>query len=529
VKSQFETGAIVPGTHYRVVAMLGAGGMGSVYEVEHIGLGKRFVLKALLASLSGRDDLALRLRNEQRALGRLEHPNIVGVTDAGVATTGVPYFVMERLEGETLGDSIRRRKQLPIVEALEIAAYILDGLAAAHEIGVVHRDVKPQNVFLVRGTFPKILDFGVAKMKDAENVITRRGIAVGTPRYMSPEQASGDAVDGRSDIYAVGLVLFECIAGFGPFDGARDANELLLAHLGERPPLLSSVRPGITEELDQLMERLLAKNPAYRPPSAQAAAAALRDIARRLRADASGTLPRMHLEDPAGQSDENPTVAQFRVTGQTESDVAPTLVHRGSSDTDVDWPSRQLTVAGTGSIEASARVRTERLEPVAPYGPSGNEVTRTRVPMTPAEGSVSVPPAGAVRPLRGPRLLLSAAAVSLAVLAGLMVVIGSRARATRVAPEAQTLVRGSGGLSDARAARPDARSGAAEPLRSVRAATRASAPAPEASVAERSTASKVSAPAVAASADPRLVASGKSRARPAASLMVPLSSAGARP
>jgi serine/threonine-protein kinase len=436
VKSQFETGAIVPGTHYRVISMLGAGGMGSVYEVEHIGLGKRFVLKALLASLSGRDDLALRLRNEQRALGRLEHPNIVGVTDAGVASTGVPYFVMERLEGETLGDSIRRRKQLPIVDALEIAAYILDGLAAAHEIGVVHRDVKPQNVFLVRGTFAKILDFGVAKMKDAENVITRRGIAVGTPRYMSPEQASGDAVDGRSDIYAVGLVLFECIAGYGPFDGSRDANELLLAHLGERPPLLSSVRPGITGELDQLVERLLAKNPAYRPPSAQAAAAELRDIARRLRADTSGTLPRMQLEDPNGQSDQHLTLAQFRLTSQTESDVAPTLVRSAASDTDVDWPSRQLTVAGTGSVNAIEPIVTERLEPVPRVGLSGNEATRTRVPLTPAEGRASVPPA-AVRSLRvGPRLLLSAAAVALATLVGIIVVVASRARSTRVAPEA---------------------------------------------------------------------------------------------
>jgi serine/threonine-protein kinase len=475
-----------------------------VYEVEHIGLGKRFVLKALLASLSGRDDLALRLRNEQRALGRLEHPNIVGVTDAGVASTGVPYFVMERLEGETLGDSIRRRKQLPIVDALEIAAYILDGLAAAHEIGVVHRDVKPQNVFLVRGTFPKILDFGVAKMKDAENVITRRGIAVGTPRYMSPEQASGDAVDGRSDIYAVGLVLFECIAGFGPFDGARDANELLLAHLGERPPLLSSVRPGITGELDQLMERFLAKNPAYRPPSAQAAAAELRDIARRIQADASGTLPRMQIADFTGQSDEHQTLAQFRSTGQTESDVAPTLVRSAASDTDVDWPSRRLTVAGTGSVNATEPIITERLEPVSRVGLSGNEATRTRVPLTPAEGSVSVPPAGTVRSLRiAPRLILSAAAVALATLVGIAVVIGSRARSARVVPEASM---------EATGARPAAQSPAArearvpEALSSVRPAT--------------------SAPA--ASVRPQLAPSASSRVPAAISSSIPSGSAAKR-
>jgi hypothetical protein len=396
----------------------------------------------------------------------------------------------------------------------------LDGLAAAHEIGVVHRDVKPQNVFLVRGTFPKILDFGVAKMKDAENVITRRGIAVGTPRYMSPEQASGDAVDGRSDIYAVGLVLFECIAGFGPFDGARDANELLLAHLGERPPLLSSVRPGITGELDQLMERFLAKNPAYRPPSAQAAAAELRDIARRIRSDASGTLPRMQLADPTGQSDEHPTLSQFRTTGQTESDVAPTLVHSAASDTDVDWPSRRLTVAGTGSVNAIEPIRTERLEPVSRVGLSGNEATRTRVPLTPAEGSVSVPPAGAVRSVRvGPRLLLSAAAVALATLVGITVVVGSRARSTRVAPEAST---------DLTGVRPAAQSGEAKARRSVSPPAPSPPAAREARVTEALSAIKPTSSAPSASARPQLAPRAKPRGPVPISLTIPIGSAAKR-
>lgn len=408
--TQFEVGGIVPGTRYRVLSLLGAGGMGSVYEVEHIELGKRFVLKALLASLNGRDDLALRLRNEQRALGRLEHPNIVGVTDAGVTSDGVPFFVMERLEGETLGACLRRRKRLPIVEALEIAAHILDGLAAAHEIGVVHRDIKPQNVFLLRDSFPKILDFGVAKMKDAENVITRRGIAVGTPRYMSPEQASGDPVDGRSDIYAVGLLLFECIAGFGPFDRARDANELLLAHLGESPPSLSSVAHGVGTALDRLMERLLAKNPAYRPPSAHAAAAELRDVARSLSAEESGAVPRTALYEAAQISRENATALRRPALGYSTTDDAATLANERAADTDVDDPSHMLTLGVTPRV--TQRVRTERLDGAALIGATGHEATRTRVPLTPAEGSVSVPPEGAVRASsRGARLWVAGGVV----------------------------------------------------------------------------------------------------------------------
>lgn len=408
--SQFEVGAIVPGTRYRVLSLLGAGGMGSVYEVEHVELGKRFVLKALLASLSGRDDLALRLRNEQRALGRLEHPNIVGVTDAGVTSDGVPFFVMERLEGETLGACLRRRRRLPIVEALEIAAYILDGLAAAHEIGVVHRDIKPQNVFLLRDSFPKILDFGVAKMKDAENVITRRGIAVGTPRYMSPEQASGDPVDGRSDIYAVGLLLFECIAGFGPFDGARDANELLLAHLGEPPPLLSSVAHGVGTDLDRLMERLLAKNSAYRPPSARAAAAELRDVERALSAESSGAVPRAVLYETAPLSRETSTGVRRPALGFSTTDNAPTLANERSADTAVDDASHMLTLEATALI--TQRIHTERLTGASVVAATALDATRTRVPLTPAEGSVSVPPEGTVLGAsRGARLWIAAAVV----------------------------------------------------------------------------------------------------------------------
>lgn len=276
VLREFGDGQVVPGTRYRVIRLIGAGGMGCVYDVEHTELGKRFVLKSLLRELASRQDLVARLRNEWRALAKLEHPNIVGVTDAGTSSSGVPFYVMERLEGETLAARLKRDGRLHPAEAARIAAEILEGLTAAHEIGIVHRDVKPPNIFLQRDGSVKLLDFGIAKVHSSAMNITGRGVAVGTPRYMSPEQARGDRVDGRADLYAVGLILFEVLAGSGPFDRAGDGNDLLLAHLTRTPPQVSQLAGWVPMILDSLVAALLAKDPRQRPASARAAAQELR-------------------------------------------------------------------------------------------------------------------------------------------------------------------------------------------------------------------------------------------------------------
>ena len=280
---EFQDGEVIEGTRYRVLRLIGVGGMGSVYEVEHIELGKRFVLKALLRELSRRDDLVQRLRNEWRALARLQHDNIVNVTDAGTSGGGVPFYVMERLDGDTLAALLRQKRRLHVVDAANIASSVLEALSAAHEIGVIHRDVKPANVFIVNGGGVKLLDFGIAKIADATGVVTARGLAVGTPRYMSPEQARGERVDGRSDIYASALLLFEMIAGVGPFDDALDSNELLLAHLAREAPPLSSLVRGVSPELEQILASMLAKDCRQRPPNARHAAEQLRSFALRQR------------------------------------------------------------------------------------------------------------------------------------------------------------------------------------------------------------------------------------------------------
>jgi tRNA A-37 threonylcarbamoyl transferase component Bud32 len=276
---EFEDDEIVPGTRFRVLGMVGQGGMSRVYDVVHVELEKRFVLKVLLREHSQRSDLVARLRNEWRALGQLQHPNIVNVTDAGTTGGGVPFYVMERLEGETLGDRLRQKKRLAVDGALPVAIGVLEGLGAAHQIGVVHRDVKPPNVFLTADGGVKLLDFGIAKLKYASDPsVTSRGCAVGTPRYMSPEQARGEHVDGRADLYAAGLLLFEMISGRGPFDRLRDSHELLLAHMGQVPPPLRSLVPDVPAALDELVACLLAKDPRMRPATARLAADALRQI-----------------------------------------------------------------------------------------------------------------------------------------------------------------------------------------------------------------------------------------------------------
>jgi serine/threonine protein kinase len=267
--AEYEDGHVVPGTSYRVVQLLGAGGMGQVYEVEHVEIGRRYVLKTLLSTLALRQDLIQRMRNEWRALGRLQHPNIVDVVHAGTTATAIPFYVMELLDGETLRERLLRERRLAIFEALRIAREILFGLEAAHQIGIIHRDIKPANVFLTRDGGVKILDFGIAKVRlDGAPKITAQGLAIGTPRYMSPEQAMGGKADARSDLYAVGLLLFEMISGDGPFHESTDSAAQMLAHVNRPPPPLSQ-RAVVPKEIEAAVACSLSKDPAKRPPSAR--------------------------------------------------------------------------------------------------------------------------------------------------------------------------------------------------------------------------------------------------------------------
>ncbi len=282
------------GTPYRATRRLGAGGMGEVFEVEHEIVGKLMVAKVLRAELSKDAGTVDRMRVEAQALARLEHPNIVSVSDFRTTTDGRPFFVMELLQGCTVGQELRKAGPFSVEKSIGIMRQVLNALSAAHGLGLVHRDIKLDNVFLHRTPsgerVVKVLDFGVAKVLGGHggrgpappSLPTAEGVIVGTPRYVSPEQVRGKDVDQRADIYGAGLMLYMLIAGRGPFDDVNGRKDLFLAHLTDdpEPPSKFSEQP-VPHEVDAAILRALQKSPDDRFQTAQAFEVALASIASR--------------------------------------------------------------------------------------------------------------------------------------------------------------------------------------------------------------------------------------------------------
>ncbi len=256
-------GALLSG-RYQIKRMCGEGGMGRVYEAEHVEIGKRVAIKVLHPAYSRTPDLVERFRREARAASRIEHPNVVNVTDFGTTEDGSLFFVMEYIEGIELGLLIHREGPLPSVRALRIAEQMCEALQAAHDVGVIHRDLKPENILLLGlgkdnrsppsnqsnpgmearepSDFVKVLDFGIAKSAEIDEGtssrrgkrLTRPGVAMGTPEYMAPEQAAGHPADPRSDIYAVGSIMYEMLCGSPPYEG-DNVMEVLHKKANEAP------------------------------------------------------------------------------------------------------------------------------------------------------------------------------------------------------------------------------------------------------------------------------------------------------
>lgn len=266
---------IPPGTEigeYVVSAKLGEGGMGTVYAAQHPSLGKQVAIKILRAELCTNVEATNRFVQEARTLSKLGHPNIVDVSNLGNLPDGRAFFVMERLVGEDLATTIARRP-VPASEACQIINSVARALEAAHAKGIVHRDLKPENIFLhqVDGEAPvvKLLDFGIAKLSGTDSQLerTRTGSMMGTPRYVSPEQARGVGVDQRTDIYSLGVVLFEVLAHQPPFHG-ETAMDIMMAHLLQEAPRLGSIAP-VSSMLDSLVAQMLAKDAVARPTLAE--------------------------------------------------------------------------------------------------------------------------------------------------------------------------------------------------------------------------------------------------------------------
>ena len=265
---------------YEILDKLGEGAMGVVYRAQDAALGRVVALKMLSAELGGEEELHQRFQREAEAIGRLSHPHIVTVYDMGDAE-GQLYMAMELLEGHDLRKLIEQGRGIPLADRVRVLAQICDGLAYAHSRGVVHRDVKPANILVTNKGQVKVLDFGLARVA-ARSTITRRGVILGTPDYMSPEQAMGRNVDHRSDMFSAGAVFYEFLGFAKPFRG-KTLHSVLYQILSEEPEPLLSLNPRMPARLAAIVHGMLRKDPDKRYESMDAVRRALLEVHAALR------------------------------------------------------------------------------------------------------------------------------------------------------------------------------------------------------------------------------------------------------
>ena len=260
---------------YRIVEKLGEGGMGAVYLGEHVKMGRMSAIKVISTSLAQDPDSIARFNREAANAARINHPNVCTIYDFGETDDGLIYLAMEFIEGEALTDLLNRERALPPKRAADIARQTAEALEAAHEFGIVHRDLKPDNIMIAKNRdgsdLAKVVDFGIAKAAggDEKQNVTKTGLVVGTPEYMSPEQLSGDPVDGRSDTYSLALVFFRMLTGTLPFQAAT-AQEVMIKRLTDEPRTLADAVPGtdFPPALQRVMDRALQQMPSDRYTSA---------------------------------------------------------------------------------------------------------------------------------------------------------------------------------------------------------------------------------------------------------------------
>jgi serine/threonine protein kinase len=346
-----ETGAATEGRRlggrYRMEALLATGGMGEVWAARDLLLDRAVAVKLLGGALAGDGRAAERLRREARAAARLEHPGIARVLDLG-EQDGRPYLVMELLEGESLAARIGRAGAMAPPEAARVVAAVADALEAAHRAGVVHRDVKPGNVFLTSDGEVKVLDFGIASAAGEAALTT--GEMLGTPAYLAPERVLGHPATPAADIYALGVVLYELLAGRRPFDDGSDI-ELAMAHVHAHPERLALADLSAPPFLVAACEQAMAKDPSARPPSAAAFARLVR--ARRPGSGLPATRPLPLPAVPAANLPTTPRVAGRRRSRSGRRGLLVALLVAGAV------LAAALPVLGGGSLPWAG----DRLEP----------------------------------------------------------------------------------------------------------------------------------------------------------------------
>jgi serine/threonine-protein kinase len=357
---QYKSGERIPGTKYRIVSLLGVGGYGEVYVAEHTFTEATVAVKLLTAGLVENADVVRRMHVEAKTLARLAHKNIVAVTDGGFTEEPRPrpYVVMELLKGASLEEFLARNPRgLGLRSTLKILPDVLDGLAVAHENGIIHRDLKPANIFVHTAptgeTYPKLLDFGIAHLISERRVTGE--MYLGTPKWSAPEQLFGQRPTAQTDLYSMGLVVFHCLCGRGPFDNLGDPMAIARAHLKKPPPPISDFVQGAPAELERLVMAMLAKEPSARPGSAAMVAIALRKLLLELEAT--------HEVTSAGTgSHTEPTPMQF--------DAMKAIANSGSNEVTFPDAPQPRRIVAAAEAETGGR------------GPLWSTTTRALQPQT---------------------------------------------------------------------------------------------------------------------------------------------------
>jgi serine/threonine-protein kinase len=386
---------------YHVMKKLGEGGMGQVYLAEHVKMGRRSAIKVMSPAMVHDPDAIARFNREAANASRITHPNVCAVYDFGETPDGLIYLAMEFVEGEPLTALLERDGALPLPRATAIFKQTADALQAAHDLGIVHRDLKPDNIMIARGRdatdLVKVVDFGIAKAVGGDETgqkVTKTGLVVGTPEFMSPEQLSGDKLDGKSDLYSLALVYFRMLTGHLPFQ-AETVQETMIKRLTDEPKKLAEVRPDLTfpSGLQPVLDGALARTPAERYQTVAKFADDVLGVVQLVRATRGGVAPatRAVAEERTQLVDSHETKAQAaRRAAKPKRSLVPVLVGvivvlaaggggwallgRNSSAAPAD--STPPTTRDTSAVAIAPDTTGTTRPPAPPAGNSGQHVVR---------------------------------------------------------------------------------------------------------------------------------------------------------